>query len=100
MVLSLLRSIDIKVNIKDNEYMQKQIKYWLINFIGGSLVVIGAIFILLPGPAFLFLPIGLAILSLEHVWSKVWLRRCQRWMRSGAVKFDALMTKLFKRKKR
>ena len=47
--------------------MQKQIKYWCLNFIGGSLVIIGIIFIVLPGPAFLFLPIGLAILSLEYI---------------------------------
>lgn len=80
--------------------MQKQIKYWCLNFIGGSLVIIGIIFIVLPGPAFLFLPIGLAILSLEYIWAKVWLRRCQRWMRNGAVKFDALIAKLFKHKKR
>ncbi len=70
----------------------------MINIIGGILMLIGTIFIVLPGPAFLFLPIGLAILSLEHAWAKVWLRRCQRMMRKGAVKIDNLMTRLVKRK--
>lgn len=78
----------------ESNFMQKQLRYWLINIIGGFLVVIGVIFILLPGPAFLFLPIGLAFLSLEHDWAKVWLKRCQRFMRQGAVKFDRLISKI------
>ena len=78
--------------------MRKQFRLLMINIIGGILTLIGTIFIVLPGPAFLFLPIGLAILSLEHAWAKVWLRRCQRMMRKGAVKIDTLMTRLVKRK--
>lgn len=74
--------------------MQKQLKYWFINIIGGFLVVIGTIFILLPGPAFLFLPIGLAFLSVEHVWARIWLKRCQRFMRQSAVKLDRLISQL------
>ncbi|WP_426359790.1 PGPGW domain-containing protein [Pseudocolwellia sp. HL-MZ19] len=78
--------------------MGKQIKSLMINIVGAFLTLIGAIFIVLPGPTFLFLPIGLAILSLEHAWAKVWLRHCQRMMRKGAVKMDALIAKLTKRK--
>ena len=78
--------------------MRKQFRFLMINIIGGLLTLIGAIFIILPGPAFLFLPIGLAILSLEHAWAKVWLRRCQRMMRKGAVKMDTLISKFSKRK--
>jgi hypothetical protein len=78
--------------------MRKQFRFLMINIIGGLLTLIGVIFIVLPGPAFLFLPIGLAILSLEHAWAKVWLRRCQRMMRKGAVKMDTLIAKFSKRK--
>jgi len=78
-----------KVNL-----VNKHIKYGLVNIVGGFLTLVGAIFIVLPGPAFLFLPIGLAILSLEHAWAKVWLRRCQRLMRNGAVKFDGMIRQL------
>lgn len=80
--------------------MVKQIRYLMINIIGGFLTLIGAIFIVLPGPAFLFLPIGLAILSLEHPIAKVWLRRCQRMMREGAVKLDRLFSMIFRRIRR
>jgi len=76
--------------------MVKQIRYLMINIIGGLLTLIGAIFIVLPGPAFLFLPIGLAILSLEYPRAKVWLRRCQRMMHEGAVKLDRLCSMIFR----
>ncbi len=65
-----------------------KIKATLLTLIGFACVAIGLIFVLLPGPAFLFLPVGLALLSLEYDWAKTWLRRCQRWMREMAVQLD------------
>jgi hypothetical protein len=35
---------------------------------------IGVAMIILPGPAFLVIPAGLAILALEFVWARQWLR--------------------------
>jgi len=49
---------------------------------------IGTIFILLPGPAVIFIPLGLALLSLEYDWAKVWLRKSQGYFRQAAVKTD------------
>jgi len=74
--------------------MKNKIKYLGITLVGGFLSFIGAIFIVLPGPAFLFLPVGLAILSLRHEWAKSWLKQCQRWMRKGAVQADKWLHKL------
>jgi len=68
--------------------MLSKVKRYFISLLGIILVALGLIFIILPGPAILFLPLGLALLSLEYDWAKVWLRRCQRWMRKGAVKLD------------
>ena len=31
--------------------------------------------IVLPGPAFVVIPLGLAILGLEFAWARVWLRK-------------------------
>lgn len=72
--------------------MQQQLKKLVITISGGFLALIGLIFILVPGPAFLFLPVGLAILSLEYEVAKVWLKKSQVWMRKGAVRMDALVT--------
>lgn len=71
--------------------MKNKIKYLAITIIGSLLTIVGLIFIVLPGPAFLFLPIGLAVLSLEHEEAKKWLRRCQRWMRKSAVQADKVL---------
>jgi hypothetical protein len=66
----------------------------VLTIIGGLFVFIGVVFILLPGPAILFLPAGLALLSLEYPWAKVWLRRSQRLLRQAAVNLDRLFNKL------
>ena len=66
----------------------------LVTIVGGFLSFIGTVFILVPGPAFLFLPVGLAILSLEYPWAKEWLKKSQRLIKQGAVKLDRLIAKL------
>jgi len=55
---------------------------------GTILVVLGLIFIFVPGPAILFLPLGLALLSMEYAWAKRYLKLCQRFMRKSAVQLD------------
>lgn len=43
--------------------------------IGGTLLFIGVLLIVLPGPAFVVIPIALAILATEFVWARILLRR-------------------------
>jgi len=73
--------------------MLLKIKRSLFTALGFICLLIGLVFILLPGPAVIFLPLGLALLSLEFAWAKTWLRRCQRWMRKCAVNMDNLVAK-------
>ena len=68
--------------------MLNKMKETALALLGFSLVAIGIVFILLPGPAIIFLPLGLAILSLQYDWAKIWLRKCQRMMRKSAVQLD------------
>ena len=42
----------------------------VIAIVGGTVVLIGIVMIVLPGPAILVIPAGLAILALEFVWAK------------------------------
>lgn len=72
--------------------MQK-IKSTLITIIGFGCIAIGLIFILLPGPAVIFIPTGLAILSLRYQWAKKCLKTSQRLMRKNAQKMDAWLLK-------
>lgn len=69
------------------------VKKSVITMVGGALTALGVIFIVVPGPAILFLPVGLAILSLEYPWAKRWLKKCQRMMSTSARKLDAWLLK-------
>lgn len=46
--------------------------------VGVTVVLLGAIMIVTPGPGLLFIPAGLAILSLEFAWARSWLRKLRR----------------------
>ncbi len=77
--------------------MKDKTRKLVISLVGGFLTIIGTVFILVPGPAFLFLPIGLAVLSLEYPLAKKWLRKSQRMMRVSAEKLDRLIYRLRRR---
>ena len=42
--------------------------------VGGTVLAIGIALIVLPGPAFVVIPLGLAILGAEFAWARHWLR--------------------------
>ena len=44
---------------------------------GGTVLLIGLAMVVLPGPAFLVIPLGLAILATQFVWARRWLKRLQ-----------------------
>ena len=46
--------------------------------IGITVIVIGIIMIVTPGPAIVVIPVGLAILGVEFAWARSWLRRLRR----------------------
>ena len=52
-----------------------------IGLVGGTVLLIGIALLVLPGPAFVVIPVGLAILGLEFAWARAWLRKVKE--RSG-----------------
>ena len=46
--------------------------------IGGTVTLIGIALIVLPGPAFIVIPIGLSILATEFLWAKRWLQKARK----------------------
>ena len=48
----------------------KQIKKLIVAVIGFTILAIGIVMIVFPGPAFIVIPIGLSILATEFVWAK------------------------------
>jgi tellurite resistance protein TerC len=55
-----------------------------IGIVGGSVLVVGVLMIVLPGPAFVVIPLGLGILSLEFAWARSWLRKIRQKAQSMA----------------
>ena len=48
----------------------KQIKKIIVAIIGFTILFIGVLLIVLPGPAFIVIPLGLGILATEFVWAR------------------------------
>jgi len=50
--------------------------------IGASVVALGVAMLVLPGPAIIVIPLGLAILAIEFAWARRWLERLRDGSRS------------------
>ena len=50
--------------------------------VGSTILLVGVALIVLPGPAFLVIPVGLAVLALEFEWARRALRRAREMWRS------------------
>ena len=52
----------------------KRIKRIVVTVVGGTVLALGIALVVLPGPAFIVIPAGLAILAIEFAWARRWLR--------------------------
>ena len=43
--------------------------------VGSTVVLLGIVMLVTPGPGLVVIPIGLAILGAEFAWARLWLRR-------------------------
>ena len=55
----------------------RKIKRVVVAVIGGTVLLFGVALLVLPGPAFIVIPVGLAILAIEFEWSRRWLRKAK-----------------------
>jgi len=58
-----------------------QVKKILVAIVGFTVLGIGIALIVLPGPAFLIIPAGLAILAVEFAWARRLLTRMKEKLR-------------------
>ena len=64
---------DFFLKIKDSLKMEgvpPMVRRVIVAVVGGTVFLIGVAMIVLPGPAFIVIPIGLAILGSEFAWAK------------------------------
>ena len=43
--------------------------------LGTTVLILGIVMIIAPGPALIVIPVGLAILGIEFAWARHWLKR-------------------------
>jgi tellurite resistance protein TerC len=58
----------------------------IVAVIGGTVTLLGVALIVLPGPAFIVLPIGLSILATEFFWARRWLKKLKDLAASATAK--------------
>ena len=54
--------------------------------VGSTVLLLGVALLVLPGPAFIVIPVGLAILATEFAWARRWLHRIRETAEKGIDK--------------
>ena len=54
----------------------------VIAVVGLTIFLLGVVMLVTPGPGLLFIPLGLAVLSIEFAWARFWLRRVREGISS------------------
>lgn len=67
-------------------YTYKVARRITIAVVGSTVLLAGIIMIVTPGPAFVVIPIGLAILGAEFAWARLWLRKIRRSLSANNAK--------------
>ena len=62
----------------------KFVRRVIVSVIGATILILGIALLVLPGPAFIVIPLGLAILASEYAWARRWLKKV-RGMASDVV---------------
>ena len=61
----------------------KAVRRVIVSVVGVTVLLIGIALLVLPGPAFVVIPVGLAILATEYAWARLWLRKVRRIARNA-----------------
>jgi uncharacterized protein (TIGR02611 family) len=56
----------------------KVVRRVIVSVVGATILLIGTALLVLPGPAFVVIPVGLAILATEYAWARRSLKKARR----------------------
>ena len=57
----------------------------VIAVVGATVILLGIVMIVAPGPAIIVIPMGLAILGIEFAWARLWLRKLRRMISNNGI---------------
>ena len=63
-------------------WISRKARRMFVFVVGITVLILGIAMIVLPGPAVIVIPIGLAILATEFVWARRWLEYSHRKIKS------------------
>jgi uncharacterized protein (TIGR02611 family) len=61
-----------------------RLKRIIVSVVGFTVLIIGIVLIVFPGPAFIVIPVGLAILAIEYDWAKNLLGKVKNVFRKSS----------------
>lgn len=57
----------------------------VVGVVGATVLLVGVVMLVTPGPGLVFIPLGLAILSIEFAWAKYWLGKVRERISSRSA---------------
>lgn len=70
----------------NGQALLRQVRKLIVLVVGGTVLLIGVAMLVLPGPAFVVIPAGIAILATEFAWARRLLRQVKARIRLAARK--------------
>lgn len=58
----------------------------VVTAVGSTVLALGIVMIVAPGPAIVLIPVGLAILGIEFAWARSWLKRVRQHLSGRGAK--------------
>ena len=70
----------------------------VVGVVGTAVLLVGVVMLVTPGPAFVLIPLGLAILATEFAWAHRWLEKARDAARRAKEKAEAVDPKVRRRR--
>ena len=74
------------LELRMQQIQPPQARRIIVAVVGTTVLLLGIVMLVLPGPALIVMPAGLAILALEFSWAREWLDRLKKVARQAANK--------------
>jgi len=75
---------DAPAALSNGNLLFRQVRRVIVFISGISVLIVGIVMIVAPGPAFVVIPLGLAILATEFVWARQVLHRLKQGLADAA----------------
>jgi tellurite resistance protein TerC len=68
--------------------------------VGSTILAVGIVMIVVPGPAIIVIPVGLTVLGIEFAWARIWLRKLREGISAQNAKSRSKRAKIHRERHR